>query len=240
MSAQKTMVNTVDPDERWLYRVGGISAFVLGIGYIIIIALYISAGGPPAGSDVEARLIYLAEHSAAWWGILSLSVLTDILYIPITFALSFALKGINRSMMLLATACILLFVVLELGITWMNYAVLLDLSSSYTAAANDAQRAVFVATANYPFAVIDSHALLGVYTILITGIGIFMIGLVMLKGVFSKFTAYLALVSSGLTIVSVVGTPFVSALGVTIIIGSTLIAVWVFFVGYRLYRLGQQ
>ncbi len=47
MSAQKTMVNTVDPDDKWLYRVGGISAFVLGIGYIIIIALYISAGDPP-------------------------------------------------------------------------------------------------------------------------------------------------------------------------------------------------
>ncbi len=240
MNAQKMTVNEVDPDWKWLYRVGGISAFILGIGYIIIIALYIPAGGPPPGSDVEARLIYLAEHSTAWWGILSLSVLTDFLYIPITFALYFALKGINRGMMLLATACILLFVVLELGITWMNYAVLLDLSSSYAAAANDAQRAVFVTTAYYPFAVLDSHDLLGVYTILMTGIGIFMTGLVMLKGVFSKVTAYLALVSSSLTIVAVVGTPFVSALWVTIIIGSALIGVWVFFVGYRLYKLGQQ
>jgi hypothetical protein len=66
MSMQKTMVNGVDPDEKWLYRVGGISAFVLGIGYLIIIALYIPAGGPPPGSDVEARLMYLAEHSTAW------------------------------------------------------------------------------------------------------------------------------------------------------------------------------
>src|SRR5688572_24127501 len=237
MNAQKMTVNEVDPDWKWLYRVGGISAIALGIGYFIIIALYISAGGPPPGSDVQARLLYLAEHSAAWWGILSLSVFTDLLYIPITFALYFALKGINRSMMLLATACILLFVVLELGITWMNYAVLLDLSSSYTAAANEAQRAVLVTTASYPFAVLDSHQLLGVYTILITGIGIFMIGLVMLKGVFNKITAWLALVSSSLTTVSVVGTPFISALSVTIMIGSMLIAVWVFFVAHRLYRL---
>ena len=240
MSMQKMMDHTINPDEKWLYRVGGISAFVLGIGYFIIIALYIPAGGPPPGSDIEARLIYLAEHSTAWWGILSLSVLTNFLYIPITFALYFALKGINRSMMLLATASILLFVVLELGITWINYAVLLNLSSSYAEAANDAQRAVIVATANYPFAVLDSHHLLGVYTILMTGIGIFMIGFVMLKGVFNKITAYLALVSSSLTIVSVVGTPFVSALWVTIIIGSTLIAVWVFFVGNGLHRLGRQ
>src|SRR5688572_29585457 len=191
MNAQKMTVNEVDPDWKWLYRVGGISAIALGIGYFIIIALYIPAGGPPAGSDLEARLVYLAEHSTAWWGILSLSVLTDFLYIPITFALYFALKHINRGMMLLAIACILLFVVLELGITWMNYAVLLDLSSSYAAATNDAQRAVLVATASYPFAVLDSHDLLGVYTILMTGMGIFMIGLVILKGVFSKITAWL-------------------------------------------------
>jgi hypothetical protein len=143
-------------------------------------------------------------------------------------------------MMLLATACIVLFVVLELGITWINYAVLLNLSGSYAAAANEVQRAVFVTTANYPFAVLDSHHLLGVYTILLTGIGIFMIGLVMLKGVFSKVTAYLAVASGILSIVSVVGTPFVSALWITIIIASTLVAVWIFFVGYRLYRLSQQ
>jgi hypothetical protein len=240
MSEQNMMVNEVGPDGKWLYRVGAISAFVLGVGYLIIIALYTSAGGPPTGSDVETRLIYLAQHSAAWWGILSLSVLTDFLYIPITFALYLALKNISRSMMLLATACIILFVVLELGITWMNYAVLLDLSAGYLAAADEAQRAALVATASYPFAVLDSHTLLGVYTIFITGIGIFMIGLVMLKGVFNKITAWLALVSSSLTIISVVGTPFVSALSVTIIVGSTLIGVWVFFVAYRLYRLSQQ
>ncbi len=142
--------------------------------------------------------------------------------------------------MLLATACILLFVVLELGITWMNYAVLLDLSADYVTVADEAQRAALVTTASYPVAVLDSHHLLGVYTILITGIGIFMIGLVMLKGVFNKTTAWLALVSSSLTIVAVVGTPFFSALWVTIIIGSALIGVWVFFVAHRLYKLSQQ
>lgn len=240
MTTQNFPGNSVDTDTKWLYRAGGISAFVLGIGYLIIIALYIPAGGPPAGSDVQTRLIYLAEHSVAWWGIVSLSVLTDLLYIPITFALYFALKEIHRGMLLLGIASLLLFVVLELGISWMNYAVLLDLSSSYVTAVNDAQREAIVMIASYPFAVLDSHHLLGVYTILLSGIGIFLIGLVMLKGVFSKITAWLALISSSLTIISVVGTPFISALWVTIIIGSTLIAVWVFLVAYRLYKLGQE
>jgi len=34
---QDTVVNAVDPDGKWLYRVGGISALAIGIGYIILI-----------------------------------------------------------------------------------------------------------------------------------------------------------------------------------------------------------
>lgn len=239
MSAQDMIVNEIDTDEKWLYRLGSISAFVFGISYLIIIALYISAGGPPSGSDVEARLVYLAEHSKAWWGILGFSVLTDILYIPIALALYLALKKMSKNMMLVAIACIGLFVILELGITWLNYAALLRLSDSYVAAASEAQKMVIVTAAHYPYAVLDSHNLLGVYTVLMNGIGVFIVGLVMLKGVFNKTTAYLALVSSSLTVIAIVGTPFVSALWATMIIGSLLIGVWVFFVSYRLYQITQ-
>jgi hypothetical protein len=57
MSGQKMMVNAVDRDWKWLYRVGGISAFVFALGYIIIIALYVPVGAPPKGA--EALLTYL-------------------------------------------------------------------------------------------------------------------------------------------------------------------------------------
>ena len=48
MSAQKMMVHAVDPDGKWLYRVGGISALVSGIAYIITIPLYVHVGVPPS------------------------------------------------------------------------------------------------------------------------------------------------------------------------------------------------
>ncbi len=47
MAAHATPVNAVDPDSRWLYRVGGISALVLGAAYIVIIPLYAHVGAPP-------------------------------------------------------------------------------------------------------------------------------------------------------------------------------------------------
>lgn len=235
MSAQNMMVNVVDPDGKWLYRVGGISAIVLGMAYIVIIALYVPMGAPPSGA--EARLTYLAGNTTVWWAILGLSVLTDLLLVPVALSLYLALKGINRDAMLAATAFVGLFVVLDLALTWTNYASLIALSGNYATATNDAQRAVLVAAAMYPSAVLES-SLLFVYNTLTLSVGILMIGLVMLKGIFNKSTAYLGLGTGILGIISVAGSFVISSLSVTIIIASILTTVWVLFVGYRLYRLG--
>ena len=234
-SVEKKMVNTVDPAGNWLYRVGGISALLLGIGYIITIPLYASVGAPPSGG--EAWLTYLAGKTTVWWAILGLSVLTDLLFIPAAFALYLALKGVNRSAMLLATAFLGLFVVLDLAVTWPNFASLITLSGNYAAAANDAQRATYVGAANYASAVLASH-LEAVYAIGVPSLGILLIGLVMLKGIVGKSTAYIGVVTGILGIVAVGGPIIVSMLGVTVIITSILTTVWVLLVGIRLVRLG--
>jgi len=49
--------SAVDPDRTVLYRVGGISAMILGVSYVIITALYLFTGGVPSGG--EAWLDYL-------------------------------------------------------------------------------------------------------------------------------------------------------------------------------------
>lgn len=237
MSAQKMMVNAVDPDGKWLYRVGGLSAILFGIAYIVIIGLYVPMGARPSGA--EAQLRYIAGNTTSWWAILGLSVLTDFLLVPVALALYLALKGINRNMMLVATAGMGLFVVLDLAITWTNYASLIALSGNYAAAATDAQRAVVVTAATYPATVLESN-LLFVYNTLTLSVGILMTGLVMRKGIFSKSTAYLGMVTGIVGIVAVVGPLIVRALSVTIILASVLTTVWVLLAGYGLYRLGRQ
>jgi hypothetical protein len=230
------MVSAVDPNGKWLYRAGGISALLVGLGYLFIIPLYMMAGIPPAGG--EAKLIYFAENTVAWWAIIGLSVLTDILYIPVALALYLGLKGIHRSAMLLASASLALFAALELAISWPNYAALIGLSGQYTAAASDAQRAISIAGAEYVSALLASP-LVAIYTILIPGIGIFIAGFVMLMGIFSKSTAYLGVVTGIFALIASVGPFLVSALDIAIIIVSTLTLVWFLLVGYRLLRLGQ-
>src|SRR3989454_5682865 len=155
MGVQKMMVDAVDPDQKWLYRVGGVSALVLGTAYIIIIALYVPVGAPPSGA--EARLTYLAGNTTAWWAILGLSVLTDFLFVPVALALYLALKGINRNAMLVATAFVGLFVVLDLAVTWSHYVSMLILYSNYSRATDDIQRAGYLAAANYASAILASR-----------------------------------------------------------------------------------
>ncbi len=217
-----------DPAGRSLYRSGGISALVLGLGYVVTVVLYAQVGPPPSGA--EASLEYLAGKTTVWWAILALSVLTDLLFIPVALSLYFALKEINRNAMLVATAFLGLFVVLDLAVTWSNYASLIGLSSDYALAASG-QRSLDVAAAGHAAAVLASP-LLRVYAIVIPSFGILLIGFVMLKGPFGRITAYLGL------IVGVLGIASIAGLGVTIIANALATTVWGLLVGYRLYRLG--
>ncbi len=238
MGVQNMIVDGIDPDGKWLYRAGGISALLFGIAYIIIMMLYGPMGSKPSGA--EAWLTSAAGNTTTWWGILGLSVLTDFLLVPIALSLYLALTGINRNAMLIATAFVGLFVVLDLALTWINIAALITLSGNYAAAANDAQRAVVVAAAIYPSTVADSN-LVFVYNTLTLSVGILMTGFVMLKGIFNKTTAYTGVATGFLGSVSVASSFFGGSLsGVTIILASLLTTVWALLVGYRLYRLGRQ
>jgi hypothetical protein len=237
MSVEEMINNLVDPDGRLLYRAGGVSALVLGIAYLVIIGLYLPIGVPPSGA--EAQLAYAAGNTRTWWAILGLSVLTDFLFAPVALALYLALKRVNRSAMLLATACVALFIILDFATTWTNYEALITLGGRYAAAANGAQKPAAVAAAIYPSAVLESR-LLFVYNSLTLAVWILMTGFVMLSRIFSRSTAYLGLVTGILGIISVVGPFFVRALSLTIIFTSILTTVWVLFVGYRLYGLGRQ
>lgn len=235
MSAD-TIASRVDPDDQWLYRVGGISAILLALAYIAIFPLFAAVGPPPNGG--EAWLAYAAGKTTLWWAILGLSVLTDFLLVPVALALYVALKGRSRNAMLIATAFVALFIVLDLAVTWPNHAALITLSDEFSAAASDSERAAPVAAATYASAVLRS-TLEGVYSIVSLSVGILLISVVTFRGGFSRTASYLGLATGTLGIVSVAGPFLLPELRATIIIASVLTTAWALVVGYRLYRLGQ-
>jgi len=237
MSALVTMDVVLDPDEKWLYRVGGISAWILVIAYLLTFPIYARVGDAPA-SGVETRLVYFAHHAAGWWAILGLMVVTDLLYVPIFLSLYQALKEVGKNSMRLAAACIGLFVILDLVLTWTAFAVLIAGGGKYAASTTDVQKTAILATAAYASAILHSP-LLGIYAIFIPSLGILLAGRVMLKGVFNQATAHIAL-AVGVTGILFMGSYFVSALGIFRIINALLVTIWHLFVGFRLCRLGRQ
>ena len=237
MNAQNVRANSVDPEGKWMYRVAGICAIVLVVGYFLAFPIYGWVGDQPA-SGVEAQLAYFAEHAAGWWAILFLMVVTDLLLVPIFFGIYMALKHINKGLMLVALAFkAFLFVILDLAVTWMAYSTMIIAGVQYGAAANDAQRAALAVAAAYPSAMLASP-LAHVYAILIPALGVLFAGLVMLKGVFNKATAYVAL-AMGLTGILYMGSYFIDGLAVLRIINAFLAMFFYLLVGIRLYRLSR-
>src|SRR6202022_349890 len=81
-----------------------------------------------SSSGGEVWLKYLEGKTTVWWAILGLCVFTDFLFVPVALSLYVALERVNRNAMLVATAFVGLFVVLDMAVTWTNYASLLTLS----------------------------------------------------------------------------------------------------------------
>lgn len=236
MGAEKMVIRAAGPDERWMYRAGGIAALVLGVAYLITMALYATVGAPPLGG--EAWLAYAAGKTAVWSAIVGLAVLTDLLFVPVAFSLYLALREVNRGAMLLATALVLLFAVLDVAVTQTNFAALITLSGDHNAASTEAQRAATVAAATYATAVLASTV--GAYSIVVLALGEVLVGLVMLRANFSRAAASLALAAGILGIVSVAGPLLVSASSGAIVISSILTTAWVLLVGFRLYELARR
>jgi hypothetical protein len=218
-----------------LHKTGGACALAIGVGYILIIALYVPMGAPP--NDVRARLAHLASHTAAWWMILGLSVLTDVLFAPLALSLYEALKQFNRNLMLLASLCVALFIVLDLSVTWTNYAALITISGKFASEGSETQKFALIVAAEYPNSVLQSR-LLFVYNSLSLGVGICATGFVMLRARFGKTAAYLGVATGGAGIIAVAGSFFSSSLASTIVFASVLTTAWVMFVGYKLLADG--
>ena len=237
MNAQNVIANSVDPEGKWFYRVSGIAAFVLVVGYFLTFPIYFWVGDQPA-SGVEAQLAYFAEHAGGWWAIVFLMVFTDLLIVPIFFGIYMALKHVNKGLMLVAlTFKAFLFVILDLAVTWTAFSTMIIAGVQYGAAATEAQRTALAAGAAYASAMLDSP-IAGTYGIVIPSLGVLFAGLVMLKGVFSKATAYVAL-AIGLTGIVWMGSFFIDGLDVFRYINALLAAVFYLLAGYRLYKLGR-
>ena len=226
-----------DPEDKRFFRVGAVATLILVVGWFLTFPVYGSVGIAPTGD--EGRLLAYGGHSAGWWTILGLMVFTDLIYVVVWVTLYEALKRIDRIMMLLALASHLLFVVLDLAVTWTNHAALFTLGSQYVAAATEAQREVLLAAAGAPAAVMDSP-LATIYSIGIPSLGTLLAGLVMLKGGFGKLTGWLAIAVGITAVPAIVGPYIIGPSDPSHIINALIATVMYVLVGWRLFKLSRQ
>jgi hypothetical protein len=215
-------------EERQCYRYGGLAALLLVIGYVAIIPLFTWVGAPPATGEAWFR--YLSGKTTAWGVIIWLSVVTDLLYLPVAWALWFALRKTGTTLMLASVVCMHLFVCVDLAVTWTHHASLLGLFQNYSNAADPVHRAAYLAAAEYASSIYTTP-LLTFYAMVIPGLGTLFAGIAMLKGRFGKACAWTGVFSGIFGILSLTGyfpVIMTAALAMTL---------WFFLVGVRLLRL---
>lgn len=223
----------VDPTWKGIYKIGGICLFLAGIIFITVAILSLILG--PAPSSAEPYLQSLATHTVLAQLNFGLYALSDFLFLPVILALFLSLKQINKNAMLIAGGLMAFYIIFDFGITELNSLTLVSLTQNYTAAVNDLQRSTILASANYALATLP---LATFCSFLVSSVGLIIIGFVMLKGVFNKPTALLAITAGteGTIGAFYVIVPSLAAFLVPALITYGL---WAVLGGTRLFKLGR-
>lgn len=223
-----------DPSWRSLYRAGGISAVLFVVSVLVAIVIVVIAP-PPLSADGATTLQYIASHKVLYiieqvlW--LVLSVFGAVVFL----ALYQALKHLNKSYV--ALGALAGFVSWALGlaipITGGGAPVLVSLSDQYMAATTATQHTAFATAAEAFIAQNNTTSASGI----LGPVGILILSLVMLKGLFPKGVAYLGIATGILGIVSEALRPVI---GPGYFVYGLLLPAWFLVVGWKLYRLARE
>ena len=221
-----------DPTWRGLYRAGGVCAVLAGVLYIVAIVLDFSMQPVPTAGGA-ATLQYIASHRSLYIIEQALWLVPSALLMVAFLALPMALKHLNKSYA--AIGALIGIGSWALTLAWPTtggggYA-LVYLSDQYLAATTTAQRAAFAAAAEGFLAQNTIPTAIGI----LEPVGILILSLLMLKGVFHKGVAYFGIVTGALGIVSEALRPI---LGISYAIYGVLLICWFLVIGWNLYRLG--
>ena len=228
-------VASPDPSWRDLYRAGGVSAFLYIVLLIVPIVLIFTTPQPPI-SGGAATLEYIAANKVVYITELVLFLAPSVVAMIFFLALYMALKHVNKSLAaigaLIAIASQIIGLAYNSSPQSLNGALVL-LSDQYMAATSAIQRAAYATAAESLIAMTNAVNASGI----LFSIGILIISIVMLKGVFHKGIAYLGVITGVIAILSETFRPFISFGYIVFFI---LEVIWLIAVGWKLFRLGEK
>jgi uncharacterized protein DUF4386 len=220
-----------DPSWRSLYRAGGVSAVLFVVLVLAAIAIVVVVP-PPLNADGATTLQYVASHKVLYTIEQALWLAPSVFAAVVFLALFPALKHLNKSYAALGALAGFASWVLGLAIptTGGGAPVLVSLSDQYMTATTSAQHTAFATAAQVFIAQNNITSAVGI----LAPVGILILSLVMLKGVFPKGVAYLGIVTGALGIVSEALRPLI---GPGYLVYGLLLPAWILLVGWKLYRL---
>jgi hypothetical protein len=236
MDVSRSGMVSASPAPTWIgmYRAGGIAAALYVLLIIIPLVLLNTAPQPPL-SGGAATLQYIAAHKPVYMVELVSFVGLSVPALVVFLALYVALQRVDKSYAalgaLIGGASEVVALAYNSSPPSLNGS-LVYLSDHYMAATTDAQRVALATAAEGLMAASNAVNAAGI----LTAIGILIMSLVMLRGVFPRAVAYLGVATGALGIVSealrdVIG-PGYYAYGL-------LLPIWFAAVGWDLFRIAR-
>ena len=221
---------SVDSSWKGMIKAGGAS-LIAGAGILVIFFLFmmILQVQLPDTTNVVATL----ENPLPPALLFSIAAFGEFLLMPGVLGLYFSLKDVNKNQVFLGTAVWLAAIPMFL-ISRGQIISLVTIGGSYAATADTALRAAYLATAHLAIVVANVYAAM---SLALLGVGSIIIGGTMLKGVFSRRIAYLAIIAGTLLVVGTFGV-LIPFLVMTAPFGLILGGVWQMAAGIKLYKLG--
>jgi hypothetical protein len=223
----------LDPSWRSLYRVGGWSGLVIVVPYLAAIVLVFIEPSPLQAGGAET-LEYVASHRLVYsieqvlW--LAPGVLAMVTFLALTVALWRLDKGYAAIAGLIGTSAWAL--TLALSTSGGGAPAMVELANRYENAATAGQREGLAAVAEGLIADNNTPSIVGV----LTTVGILLISVVMTRGIFPPWVAYLGVATGALGVVSEALRPI---LGVAYSAYGVLLLAWFLTVGGCLLRLSR-
>ena len=222
----------LDPSWRGVVKWGGLSLLISGA---IAVLFFISVVATQQTLPIPAKEALEAPLAPSL--LFTFVVVGEVLLLPSVLALYFALKGVNKTTMFMATAIWALCVPMFLASRGQIIAIS-QISSRYVETTDETMRAAYLASAELALETQNLYAMMGLILLSVASI---IIGIVMLKGkeVFGKRIGYVVIGAGAFTLFGAITVITVIPIIVPVI-GVILTATWQSYIGFKLFRLGQE
>ena len=218
---------SLDKSEKGILKVGGFSLITAGfVLFLFFIALMVLQTSPTLTAEM------VLDDPVPSVSLYILAAFGELILMPGVLGLYVALKQVKKAHMVIGTALWLMAVVSFL-ISRTQIISLFRISGSYEATTSEVMKAAYLVSAEHT---IELSNVFSNIALMLLGIASIIIGLAMLKEVFSKGLSYLVIISGTLTLLGAMGVIF-EPITILTLFGLILSAIWQIIVGFKLIKL---